>query len=239
MRRRAATLAMLCAAPALAAASAGAAQASAGPATRSTLAKAPVDPRAVTVRGRGDGRADDTAALQQAIDASRGQGGDGLVFLPSGRYRLTRSLLVPPGVRIFGVGPTRPVLVLGDATPGFQSGVATLVVFTGGDQYRVGQVPVPIPTLVPRSDAVRDANSSTFYSAMSNVDIELGQGNPAAAAVRFRVAQHAFLSHMDLRLGSGFAGVYQAGNEMEDVHFHGGRYGIRHREDLRRRGSSP
>ena len=226
MRRRTATLAMLCAAPALAAASAGAAQASAAPASRTTLATARVDPRAVTVHGRGDGRADDTAALQQAIDASRGQGGDGLVFLPSGRYRLTRSVLVPPGVRIFGVGPTRPVLVLGDATPGFQAGVATLVVFTGGDQYRVGQVPVPIPTLVPRSDMVRDANSSTFYSAMSNVDIELGQGNPAAAAVRFRVAQHAFLSHMDLRLGSGFAGVYQAGNEMEDVHFHGGRYGI-------------
>lgn len=31
---------------------------------------------------------------------------------------------------------------------------------------------------------------------------------------------------MDFRLGSAFAGVYQAGNVMKDVHFHGGRYGI-------------
>jgi hypothetical protein len=61
---------------------------------------------------------------------------------------------------------------------------------------------------------------------MSNIDIEIGEGNPAAAGVRFRMAQHAFLRHMDFRLGSAFAGVYQAGNIMEDVHFHGGRYGI-------------
>ncbi|MGI4947520.1 MAG: glycosyl hydrolase family 28-related protein [Janthinobacterium lividum] len=189
----------------------------------------------MTVAGVGDGRADDTAALQTAIDAAAGpagtgkagpRDGGGIVFLPSGRYRLSRSILVPPGVRLFGVGPTRPVLVLGDATPGFQTGVATLIVFTGGDQYQVGAVPVPVPTVVPASRVVRDANSGTFYSAMSNIDVELGQGNPAAAAVRFRLAQHAFLTHMDFRIGSGFAGVYQAGNEMEDVHFHGGRYGI-------------
>jgi len=192
----------------------------------SQFAARPAEPRAVNVTTGGDGRTDATAAIQQAIDASRGIGGNGIVFLPSGRYRLTRSILVPQGVRIFGVGPTRPVLVLADATPGFQSGVATMIVFTGGDQYAVGKVPVPVPTVVPPRNDVRDANSATFYSAMSNVDVEIGAGNPAAAAVRFRVAQHGFLSHMDFRLGSAFAGVYQAGNVMEDVHFHGGRYGI-------------
>jgi len=186
----------------------------------------PDDPRAVTVRGAGDGRADDTAAIQSAIQASRGKTGEGIVFLPSGRYRITRSILVPQGVRIFGVGATRPILLLGDATPGFQTGVATMVVFMGGDQYEVGKVPEPVPTAVPFNEHIRDANSATFYSAMSNVDIEIGAGNPAAAGVRFRVAQHAFLTHMDFRIGSGFAGIYQAGNECEDLHFHGGRYGI-------------
>ncbi|HWU79521.1 MAG TPA: glycosyl hydrolase family 28-related protein, partial [Caulobacter sp.] len=194
--------------------------------TGSVLLTAPDDPRAITVKAVGDGRADDTQAVQQAIDAARDKIGHGLVFLPSGRYRLSRSLLIPPGVRIFGVGPTRPVLVLGPNTPGFQAGVGTLIVFTGGDQYQVGDIPVPVPTVVPATEKVRDANSGTFYSALSNVDVEIGEGNPAAAAVRFRMAQHAFLSHMDFRLGSAFAGVYQAGNIMEDVHFHGGRYGI-------------
>jgi hypothetical protein len=194
--------------------------------TGSVLLAAPDDPLAVTVKGVGDGRADDTDALQRAIDAARDKTGHGLVFLPSGRYRLTRSILVPPGVRVFGVGSTRPVLVLAPKTPGFQKGVGTMIVFTGGDQYQVGQIPVPVPTVVPATDKVRDANSGTFYSAMANIDIEIGAGNPAAAAVRFRMAQHAFLSHMNFRLGSAFAGVYQAGNIMEDVHFQGGRYGI-------------
>jgi hypothetical protein len=193
---------------------------------QSFLLTAPDDPRAISVKGVGDGRADDTAAVQSAIDAARDKTGHGVVFLPSGRYRLSRSILVPPGVRIFGVGAKRPVFVLGPNTPGFQKGVGTMIVFTGGDQYSVGRIPVPVPTVVGAKDEVRDANSGTFYSALSNVDIEIGAGNPAAAGVRFRMAQHAFLSHMDFHLGSAFAGVYQAGNIMEDVHFHGGRYGI-------------
>ncbi|WP_426011724.1 glycosyl hydrolase family 28-related protein [Caulobacter sp. DWR2-3-1b2] len=195
-------------------------------ASQSVFLTAPDDPRAISVKGVGDGRADDTDAVQHAIDAARDKTGHGVVFLPSGRYRLSRSILVPPGVRVFGVGATRPVFVLGPSTPGFQKGVGTMIVFTGGDQYSVGEVPVPVPTVVGAKEAVRDANSGTFYSALSNVDIEIGAGNPAAAGVRFRMAQHAFLSHMDFRLGAGFAGVYQAGNIMEDVHFHGGRYGI-------------
>jgi hypothetical protein len=192
----------------------------------SVLPHAPAEPRAVTVQAKGDGRADDSDALQKALDQAVDETHHGLVFLPSGKYRITRTLVVPTGVRIYGVGPTRPVIQLGASTPGFQQGVSTMIVFSGGDQYNVGEVPVPVPTIVPRDKVVRDANSSSFYSSMSNIDIEIGPGNPAAAGVRFRMAQHAFLSHMEFRLGSAFAGVYQAGNVMEDVHFVGGRYGI-------------
>jgi len=198
----------------------------ASPAGRSVFPIAPDEPNAVTVRAKGDGRADDSAAIQQALDRARDQTGHGIVFLPSGVYRITRTLVIPAGVRVYGVGPTRPVILLGANTPGFQQGVSTMIVFGGGDQYNVGQVPVPVPTVVPREKVVRDANSGTFYSSMSNVDIEIGPGNPAAAGVRFRMAQHAFLSHMEFRLGTAFAGVYQAGNVMDNVHFQGGRYGI-------------
>ncbi|AQR73311.1 glycosyl hydrolase family 28-related protein [Sphingomonas sp. LM7] len=193
---------------------------------KSVFPTAPDEPRAVTVTAKGDGVADDSEALQQAFDRARDETGHGLVFLPSGKYRITRTLVVPPGVRVYGVGATRPVIRLGAATPGFQQGVSTMIVFGGGDQYNVGQVPVPVPTVVPRDKIVRDANSGTFYSSMRNVDIEIADGNPAAAGVRFRMAQHAFLSDMEFRLGTAFAGVYQAGNVIENVHFKGGRYGI-------------
>jgi len=190
----------------------------------------PVDPRATVVHATGDGSSDDSAAIQAALDAAANKGQGGVVFLPSGRYRISRSLLIPLAVRLYGVGPTRPVLLLAPNTPGFQKGVANMVIFTGGDQYNVGKVPMPVPSAVPFSaedgKAVRNANSSTFYSALSNVDFEIKDGNPAAAAVRMHTAQHSNLSHIDFHLGSGLAGVYQVGNVAYNLRFYGGRYGI-------------
>jgi sugar lactone lactonase YvrE len=61
---------------------------------------------------------------------------------------------------------------------------------------------------------------------MSNIDIEIGAGNPGAVGIRGRYAQHSYLAHMDFRIGSGIAGVHETGNVMEDVRFFGGRYGI-------------
>ena len=149
--------------------------------------------------------------------------------------RISHTLLISPGVRLYGVGATRPVLVLRSHTPGFQHGVGSMVVFTGarrGDPVRTGpgpsetQVPFPPPSVVPFDSKVADANSSTFYSVMSNIDIEIGPGNPAASGIRFRVAQHAYLSNMDFHLGGAFAGIYQAGNFVQNLRFRGGRYGI-------------
>src|SRR5882724_6157292 len=204
-------------------------------ASTSALQTAPTDPRAVTVKGKGDGKADDSDAIQHALDQASEHGG-GVVFLPSGRYRISRTILIWPAVRLFGVGKTRPALVLGDNTPGFQRGVSSMVVFTGasrgdsahGDlgKIELPRVPFPPPTVVPFDPKIWDANPSTFYSAMSNIDIQIGAGNPAATGVRLRIAQHAFLSNMNFELGSGFAGIYQAGNVVHNLHFHGGRYGI-------------
>ncbi|CAN5869776.1 hypothetical protein BH11PSE6_BH11PSE6_13590 [soil metagenome] len=202
----------------------------------SALLVAPTDPGAVTVKARGDGQADDSAAIQAAIDAAAAKPGGGIVFLPSGRHRLTRTLYMWPGVRLFGVGKTRPVLLLAPATPGFQNGVGSMVFFTGnqpggrapgpGGVPLRGKVPVPPPTSVPFDPDIADANSGTFYSAMANVDFEIGAGNPAATGVRFHTAQHTYLSHIDFHLGSALAGIYQVGNLGMDLRFYGGRYGI-------------
>ncbi|HKO11375.1 MAG TPA: glycosyl hydrolase family 28-related protein, partial [Acidobacteriaceae bacterium] len=188
------------------------------------------DPRAVYVSTQADGQTDNTAALQAAIDQAAGTGREGIVFVPAGRYRLTHTLYIWPGVRLFGYGPTRPVFLLADNTPGFQSGIADMVIFTGVNpkdpRAPHARIPFPPPGSVPPNDHIADANSSTFYSAMSNIDFEIGAGNPAAIAIRFHVAQHAFLTHMNFHIGSGLAALTQVGNEAEDLHFYGGRYAI-------------
>ncbi|MDE3199108.1 MAG: SMP-30/gluconolactonase/LRE family protein [Acidobacteriota bacterium] len=178
---------------------------------------------------KGDGQADDSAALQAAIDKAEGRKREGILFIPSGRYRISRTIYVWPGVRVFGFGDTRPVFVLGPNTPGYQTGIGLMAMFAGarpGGGGRGFRIPFPAPGTVPPNDAIADANPGTFYSAMSNIDFEIGDGNAAAVAIRFHAAQHAYLSHMDFHIGSGLAGLTEIGNYAEDLKFHGGRYGV-------------
>jgi len=194
------------------------------------------DPRAIPLTGAaGDGKTDDSAAIQAAIDKAAADREEGIVFIPEGRYRLTRTIYVWPAVRVIGWGAQRPVFVLGDNTPGFSKGVADMVIFAGvrpgsGPSSRperpAFKVPFPPPGSVPPNPDIADANPGTFYSAMSNIDFEIGKGNAGAVAIRFHGAQHDFLSHMDFHIGSGLAGLHQVANEAEDLRFFGGRYGI-------------
>jgi hypothetical protein len=58
----------------------------------------------------GDGVADDTAAVQAAIDAVYARANKGAVYLPAGDYKLTAAPDVKYGVSIFGDGGTASVL---------------------------------------------------------------------------------------------------------------------------------
>jgi len=191
------------------------------------------DPRAVPLTGAvGDGKADDSAALQAAIDKAQADRGEGIVFIPEGRYRVTRTIYVWPAVRVIGWGAHRPVFVLGDNTPGFSKGVADMVLFAGAkpNPARANRpffrVPFAVPGTVPPNPDMPDANPGTFYSALSNIDFEIGKGNAGAVGIRFHGAQHDYLSHIDFHIGSGLAGLNQVANEAEDLRFFGGRYGI-------------
>ncbi len=171
----------------------------------------------------GDGVGDDSDALQQAINKIQQTTNQGILFLPSGRYRVTRTIYTWPGIRVIGYGKTRPVLVLGRNTPGFQEGPTYMIFFAGG-------LPGTGRSLREAKSGAKetppDANPGTFYSAMSNVDIEIQDGNPGAVGVRAHYAQHCFLAHMDFHIGSGLAGIHDGGNVAYDLHFFGGKYGI-------------
>jgi sugar lactone lactonase YvrE len=192
------------------------------------------DPAAVYLTAQdfpvhGDGQQDDSAAVQAAIDKLQSSKGEGIVFIPQGRYRISRTIYLWPGVRLIGYGGQRPVFVLGENTPGYQDGIAYMFFFAGARPHSGPLFYHPPPTprgTVPPVHDIPDANPGTFYSAISNVDFEIGPGNPGAVAIRFHAAQHAFLSHIDFSIGSGFAGVHEVANEAEDLHFHGGQYGI-------------
>ena len=180
---------------------------------------APDDPAAVYLSPdrfavRADGVHDDTQGIQTAIDQAATDRTGGLVFVPSGTYLLTDTVNVWPGVRIIGYGPERPVFRLAPKTTGFMHGDDKYMLFFSGGR---GSEP---------GDPPRDGTPGTFYSGLSNVDIKIGKGNHAAVAVRFHVAQHCSMSHMNIDLSDARAGLSDIGNLVEDVHITGGQFGI-------------
>ncbi len=211
-----------------------------------------IDPKAVhleTFGAKGDGVTDDSDAIQRAIDRVQETVGQGVLFVPEGRYRLTRTINVWPSIRLIGYGARRPVFVLAPDTPGYQdkSAERQMVFFAGsrpgaggrggqaaapppGSGARGGQAATPPPGAGARGGGAGarpgDAGAGTFYSAMSNIDLEIGEGNHGAVGVRGTYAQHCFLAHMDIHVGPGIAGVHDTGNVMEDVRFVGGTYGL-------------
>src|SRR5258708_4648547 len=124
------------------------------------------DPKAVYLTREnfpvhGDGTADDTEALQSAINKVQETTGEGIVFVPSGRYRLTATVYVWGGIRVIGFGPTRPVLMLGENTPGYNDKTQEkyMVFFSGS---RPGTRPASAPATAPsvnRAGVPRDANA--------------------------------------------------------------------------------
>ncbi|MBS1874532.1 MAG: SMP-30/gluconolactonase/LRE family protein [Acidobacteria bacterium] len=183
---------------------------------------------------RADGLADDTAGIQKAIDRVQETTRQGVVFVPEGRYRITKTVYVWPSIRVIGYGAKRPVFVLGANTAGYGDAAhENYVIFFAGSRPGSGRGgPAPSPTTrysgrhgVNVSQPY-DATPGTFYSAMSNIDIEIEDGNPGAAAVRARYAQHCYLAHMEFRLGSALAGIRDGGNYAEDLRFVGGQYGV-------------
>ncbi|MDR6807031.1 hypothetical protein J2Y45_004635 [Dyadobacter sp. BE34] len=166
-----------------------------------------------------DGKTDVSDELQRAINEVKLNYNFGIVFIPEGIYKISKTIYIPTAVRVIGYGKKRPQIVLADNAPGFQEeypqdkGNAKYMFWFTSSIPKEGQ---PVP----------DAGASTFYSAMSNVDLQIGAGNPSAVALRTHFAQHSFISHVDIHAGSGKAGMFDVGNEMEDVRFFGGDYGI-------------
>ena len=183
----------------------------------STYTQRPDDPEAFyfTPENYGfkaDGKSDVTDALQEAINQVKREKNFGILFLPEGNYRISKTIQIPSSIRLIGYGKKRPVIYLGADTPGFQTTQNYMIWFTGG--------------LAQEGRKPSDAGAGTFYSAVSNVDFRIDKGNPQAVAIRAHFAQHGFINHCDIRIGSGKAGMYDVGNELEDVRFYGGEYGI-------------
>jgi sugar lactone lactonase YvrE len=168
---------------------------------------------------KADGSMDVSDALQAAIREVKSRYNFGILFIPEGKYLITKTIYIPTAVRLIGYGKDRPLFLLGKNSPGFQTPDPK-------DKGHAKYMFWFVNSLSGPDQPVYDAGASTFYSALSNVNIRIGDGNPCSVALRTHFAQHSFIEHVDIYTGSGKAGLYDVGNEMQDVRFFGGDYGI-------------
>jgi hypothetical protein len=194
------------------------------PRSISVYQQKPEDPEALYFTAekfniKADGKTDVTAALQKAINQIETEKGYGILFIPEGKYLITNTVYVPGSVRLIGYG-TEPsgdhsgekLVRLSEHPEKSRYPEKYMIFFTGG--------------LVEEGREPSDAGAGTFYSAISNIDLTIEDGNPVAVAMRTHYAQHGFFSHMIINAGKGRACVSEVGNEIEDVIFLGGDYGI-------------
>ncbi|MDR1783082.1 MAG: SMP-30/gluconolactonase/LRE family protein [Dysgonamonadaceae bacterium] len=161
---------------------------------------------------KADGKTDVSDALQKAINQVKTEKAFGILFIPEGKYRISKTIQIPAAIRLIGYGKNRPEFILGANTPGYQTEQNYMFWFTGGIALE-GRQP-------------QDAGAGTFYSAISNINIRIEKGNPKAVAIRSHFAQHSFINHCIINIGEGYAGIYDVGNEIENMKFLGGDYGI-------------
>ncbi|WP_303207005.1 glycosyl hydrolase family 28-related protein [Bacteroides oleiciplenus] len=168
---------------------------------------------------KADGSADVSDALQEALNvAKHKESGCGILFVPEGVYKLSKTIYVPAGVRLIGYGAKRPVFVLTQNAPGFREETSE----TNKGKYLFWFISGSYRPERP----VTDANAGTFYSSLMNADIRIEDGNPNASAIRAHFAQHCSISNVTIHVGKGRAGIVDAGNHLENVSVFGGEYGI-------------
>lgn len=131
------------------------------------------------------GVVDATAAIQQAIHDNRYLGADSrIIYFPNGTYRITGNIIAESAdnanfeVRLQGQSRAGVVLKLDDYHPSYQSGRVPVLTYFAGN-----------------------GTNNAFMTCIENLTIDVGTGNPAAAALEFHSNNCGFVRDVTLRSG--------------------------------------
>jgi hypothetical protein len=130
------------------------------------------------------GESDVSNALQRAINQVKTEKNFGVLFIQEGKYRISKTIYIPPAVRLIGYGKNRPEFILTKNSPGYQKEDSTDNGETDNYMFWFTR------NLVTENQRPADANAGTFYRAISNINFTIEDGNPNSISLRTHFSQH-------------------------------------------------
>jgi hypothetical protein len=150
----------------------------------------PVDAGTLNVKefgAKGDGRTDDTAAIQAVLNAH--PNGRRIIYLPNGTYLVSKTITWPAGTgkgdeykntTLQGQSERGVTIRLKDRAAGFTSAATPKpVIFTG-----------PAP-------------AQRFGNSIRNLTVDTGTGNPGASGIQFNASNQGSMRHLTIQSGDG------------------------------------
>lgn len=183
---------------------------------------------------KGDGKTDDTAAIQKAI--SEGLFKHGVVYLPDGVYLVTDTLKWcngdntsakgwGPFLQMQGQSRAKTVILLGDNALGFADESKPKAVIATGSSGNHGN-----------KKYVGGEGNEGFENHLRNFTVQVGKGNAGAIGIDFQGSNVAAMRGITIR-GDGYCGLGLMRRDngpslVKDVAIEGFRFGIRGQQDL-------
>jgi hypothetical protein len=188
---------------------------------------------------KGDGKTDDTRAIQALIDKHLGS--NRYLYFPAGTYKLTETLawehangIRDCGLTLIGESRARTVLKLADKSPGFSKGAekSLLLLYSQTDGYgnmNAGRN-------VPGQGKDNGNGNSAFLNSIANLTVDIGAGNPGAVGVSALINNIGRIRDVTVRSsdpsGAGLSGIDMLrGNPgpmlVKNVSIEGFDYGLR------------
>ncbi|KAL8364554.1 hypothetical protein RB595_003710 [Gaeumannomyces hyphopodioides] len=176
---------------------------------------------------KGDGVADDTKAIKEAMNSGRRCGEkcngsttkNAIVYFPPGTYRVSSTIAMPFGTQVIGDANDWPTIL---ATRNFIGlGVLAANMYTGGGKGIDGL------------DQQWYVNTANFYRQIRNIKIDITQTRPVqeVAGLHYQIVQATSLQNVEIIATSGSTqrGIFAengSGGVIADVTFRGGKFGL-------------
>ncbi|KLU87180.1 hypothetical protein, variant [Magnaporthiopsis poae ATCC 64411] len=176
---------------------------------------------------KGDGVADDTKAIKEAMNSGKRCGEkcngsttkNAIVYFPPGTYRVSSTISMPFGTQVIGDASNLPTLLAAHDFIGL--GVLAANIYTGGGEGTDGL------------DQQWYVNTANFYRQIRNIKIDITATRPTSsvAGLHYQIAQATSLQNVEIIALPGTAqlGIFAengSGGVISDVTIRGGKFGL-------------